>query len=360
MIGLESRPLPTMPPQYYLLAALAFSLLVIIHELGHFLVARAFGMRARVFSIGFGPPLVQWRPKGSETIVQVAAVPILAYVNIAGMNPLEPSDPNDRGSYQNASLVARFFTIAGGPLANYLAATLIIFAVLAFAGVERPVVGQVQPDSAAAVAGMRPGDVVLRIGDNAPSSFGELAGTINASRGAPTEIRVRREGREVSLRAAARLDPASHRYRIGIVQSPTPATDRVPVGSAVRHALLEPARLTIEQLDGFARMIRGKEKVQVMGPVGIVVETARGAHRGGWRYAADAMALISVALFVLNLLPGPALDGGRLVFLMYEVVMRRRPNARFETTVTAIFFTLLLGLGAIVIVRDVANLAMRS
>jgi regulator of sigma E protease len=72
------------------------------------------------------------------------------------------------------------------------------------------------------------------------------------------------------------------------------------------------------------------------------------------------MALISVALFFLNLLPVPALDGGRMVFLLYEVVMRRRPNARFETTITAIFFTLLLGLGAIVIVRDVANLAMRS
>ena len=119
MIGLESRALPTMPPQYYLLAALAFSLLVIIHELGHFLVARAFGMRARVFSIGFGPPIAQWRPKGSETLVQVAAVPILAYVNIAGMNPLEPSDPNDRGSYQNASLLARFFTIRASGIVVY-------------------------------------------------------------------------------------------------------------------------------------------------------------------------------------------------------------------------------------------------
>jgi regulator of sigma E protease len=207
---------------------------------------------------------------------------------------------------------------------------------------------------------MRPGDVVLRIGENAPSSFGELAGTINATRGALTDIRVRRQGRELTLRAAARLDPASRRYRIGIVQSPTLANDPVSVGLAARHALLEPARLTIAQVEGFARMIRGKEKVQVMGPVGIVVETARGAHLGGWRYGADAMALISVALFFLNLLPVPALDGGRLVFLLYEVVMRRRPNARFETTITAIFFTLLLGLGAIVIVRDVAHLAMRS
>jgi regulator of sigma E protease len=348
-----------MSPQHYVLAALAFSLLVIIHELGHFLVARAFGMRARVFSIGFGPPIVQWRPKGSETIVQIAAVPILAYVNIAGMNPLEPSDPNDRGSYQNASLLARFFTIAGGPLANYLAATLIIFGVLAFAGVERPVVGQVMPDSAAAAAGMRTGDVVLRIGNGAPSSFGELAGSINATRGAPTDIRVRRGDRELTLRASARLDPGSHRYRIGIVQSPSMAHDPVPLSVAARHAMLEPARLTVAQVEGFARMIRGKERVQVMGPVGIVVETVRGAHIGGWRYAADAMALISVALFFLNLLPVPALDGGRLVFLTYEVVMRRRPNSRFETTVTAVFFTLLLGLGAIVFVRDIANLVMK-
>ncbi len=348
-----------MPLYSYLLAALAFSLLVIIHELGHFLVARAFGMRARVFSIGFGPAVFQWRPRGSETTVQVAALPILAYVNIAGMNPLEPCDPNDRGSYQNASLLARFFTIAGGPLANYLAATVIIFAVLAIAGIQRPVVGQVVAGAPAAVAGMLPGDVVLRVGPAAPSDFDELAQAINASRGQPVTLRVRRGGAEVSLRAVAHEDPTDHRFRIGIRQAPVAAAEHISLGASARNALLAPARLTIEQVEGLVRMVRGKDKLQVMGPVGIVVETARVA-RHGWRYGADALAIISVALFFLNLLPVPALDGGRLVFLLYEVVMRRRPNARFETTVTAIFFTLLLGLGAIVVVRDVASLAMRS
>ena len=348
-----------MPSYSYLLAALAFSLLVVIHELGHFLVARAFGMRARVFSIGFGPPVIQWRPAGSETTVQIAAIPILAYVNIAGMNPLEPSDPNDRGSYQNASLLARVFTIAGGPMANYLAATVIIFLVLAIAGVQRPVVGQVLAGAPAAAAGMLPGDVVLRVGSLAPSDFDELATSINASHGTPVTIRVRRGTAEVSLRAVAREDASDHRFRIGIRQAPSVAAEHISLGASARNALLAPARLTIEQVQGLARMIRGKDKLQVMGPVGIVVETARVA-RHGWRYGADALAIISVALFFLNLLPVPALDGGRLVFLLYEVVMRRRPNARFETTVTAIFFTLLLGIGAIVIVRDVANLAMRS
>lgn len=349
-----------MQVHYYVLAALAFSLLVIIHELGHFLVARAFGMRARVFSIGFGPPLFQWRPKGSETVVQVAAVPILAYVNIAGMNPLEPSDPNDRGSYQNASILARFFTIAGGPLANYLAATLIIFGVVAFAGVQRPMIGEVMPDSAAAAAGLRPGDVVLRVGSSAPEDFTELAGSINSSRGQPTEMRVRRAGREVALRFTAREDASDHRFRIGIRQAPGPYSERVPLFVAARHSLLEPARLTMEQFEGFARIIRGKERMEVMGPVGIVAVTANVTHRLGWRIGVGIMAQISVALFFLNLLPVPALDGGRLMFLLYEVVMRRRPNARFETTITAVFFTLLLGLGAVVIVRDVAKLATGS
>ncbi len=345
---------------YYLLAALAFSLLVIIHELGHFLVARAFGMRARVFSIGFGPPVFQWRPKGSETVVQVAAVPILAYVNIAGMNPMEPSDPNDRGSYQNASLLARFFTIAGGPLANYLAASLIIFAVVAFAGVQRPMIGEVVPNSAAAAAGLRPNDVVLSVGGTAPEDFSELATAINGSRGAPTAMRIRRQGQELTLRLTAREDPTDHHFRVGIRQAPGSYTQHVPFAIAVRHSLLAPAQLTIEQFEGFARMIRGKERVEVMGPVGIVAATANVTHRLGWRVGVGIMAQISVALFFLNLLPVPALDGGRLMFLLYEVVMRRRPNARFETTITAVFFTLLLGLGAVVIVRDVAKLATGS
>jgi regulator of sigma E protease len=103
-----------------LFGILGLGLLMVVHETGHYLAARAFKMRVTRFSIGFGPALARHTPKGSPTTYQIAIIPLLAYVQIAGMNPLEEVDPNDEGSYANASLVGRITTIVAGPLANYL------------------------------------------------------------------------------------------------------------------------------------------------------------------------------------------------------------------------------------------------
>ena len=111
----------------YLLAILGLALLMIVHEGGHYLAARKFGMRVTKFSIGFGPTLFKHRPKDSPTTFQIAVIPFLAYVQIAGMNPFEEHDPNDKGSYANASLLGRIATIAAGPIANYLFASLFMF-----------------------------------------------------------------------------------------------------------------------------------------------------------------------------------------------------------------------------------------
>lgn len=338
------------------LVILALSVLVFIHELGHYLVARAFGMRVKVFSIGFGPVLWQWRPKGSETVFQVAAIPVLAYVQIAGMSPAEPHDPDDRGSYQNAPTLGRLFTIAAGPLANYLAASLIIFGVLALLGVQRPVVGRVLPDSPAAAAGLRPGDVVLRVERSAPADFGDLAESINATRGRPFSLTVRREGSLVELHPAAREEARDHRFRIGIGPGTAQASERIPMSQVMRHTLTAPARITVEQVKAIGRMIRGRERVNVMGPVGIVHETAKLAEHG-WRHAFDAFAIISLALFFFNLLPVPALDGGRMLFLGYELITRRKPSPTLEERATRYSMMLLLGLSALVIVRDIAQIA---
>src|SRR5271170_6293957 len=111
----------------YLIAILGLALLMIVHEAGHYFAARRFGMRVVRFSIGFGPTLWKHKPKDSPTVYQVALIPFLAYVQIAGMNPYEESDPKDAGSYANAGLWARIVTIAAGPLTNYFFASVLIF-----------------------------------------------------------------------------------------------------------------------------------------------------------------------------------------------------------------------------------------
>src|SRR3954462_7666027 len=121
---------------YALIAILGLAVLMIVHEGGHYLAARRFGMRVTRFSIGFGATLWKHRPKGSPTTFQVAIIPFLAYVQIAGMNPYEEIDPKDPESYANAGLWARTVTIAAGPLTNYFFASILLFAGFMIGGKE--------------------------------------------------------------------------------------------------------------------------------------------------------------------------------------------------------------------------------
>lgn len=339
---------------YVPLVILALSVLVFIHEFGHFIVARAFGMRVQVFSIGLGPVLWQWRPKGSETVYQVCLVPLLAYVKIAGMSPQDPVDPTDRGSYQNASALGRFFAIAAGPLANYLAATAIVFGLLFFGGVTHPpdyrrveaTVSGVMPSFPAQQAGVRPGDTIVRVGETPTPTWESLLTAMTASQGRPQALEIRRGRETVRVQVTPRRNRDNTRYVIG-VEPPRGTVEKVPFGRAAREAMLIPAWQTVEQVKAFARMIRGQERPQVMGPVKIVAEAARAAEYG-IKAAMEVFAAISLALFFFNLLPIPALDGGRLVFLGYELLVRRKVPANIETPATTVSIVLLLGMGAVI------------
>src|SRR6478735_1621237 len=122
----------------YLPAILGLALLMVVHECGHYFGARAFGMRVERFSIGFGPAIWRHQPRGSDTVYQVALIPFLAYVQIAGMNPFEDADPDDKGSYANATLTARILTVIAGPMSNYLFASVLFFGALMIGGQHVP------------------------------------------------------------------------------------------------------------------------------------------------------------------------------------------------------------------------------
>ena len=187
----------------FLAAILGLSLLVIVHEAGHYLFARAFGIRVTRFSIGLGPVLAKYQPKGSPTVFQVCAVPFLAYVMIAGMNPAEEVDPNDPGLYPNKSILARTLTIFGGPFANYLAASLMIFA-LALTGwrdeipSEPMVVDAVEPGSPAAKAGLKVGDIITQANGRTIRNVKELIEVTAPRADLATSYVIKRDGQLLS------------------------------------------------------------------------------------------------------------------------------------------------------------------
>lgn len=355
--GYRNRPRLGMTPLYVLLGILGLGLLIVVHETGHLLVARAFGMRVIRFSIGLGPVLWRHQPRGSETVYQVALIPFLAYVQIAGLNPYEEIDPEDRSSYANASLLARISTIFAGSLANYLFASVLFFASVTVAGgmLEPSLEVEVLPDRAAAAAGMRDGDRIVAIDGVELKDFEQMRERVYESPGVPLDFTVEREGQRVELRVIPGKNPERDGGFIGVSSA---REERVPLSlsAAIVYAIVKPPLVVKATVVSLVELITGRQKADLMGPVGIAQTTGQAAQ-AGWDSFFLWLGILSAYFGAFNLFPFPALDGGRLVFLIYEAVTRRRPDARIEAHVHAVGLIVLLALIAVVTVSDFRRIA---
>ena len=322
-----------------LVAILGLALLMIVHEAGHLLAARAFGMRVVRFSIGFGPALWKYQARGSETVYQVALIPFLAYVQIAGMNPFEDVDPDDKSSYANASLVGRVSAIFAGPLANYLFASVLFFAALVIGGNRVPTTSVIVADGPAKAAHMEKGDTILNIDGVPVTDWDQMRKLILARANKPLDVEVLRGKEHLTLKVTPQLKEGGG--RIGV----SPIEKQVPIGmrEALTASVQMPFRVVQDLVIGLSRIITGKERPDFKGPVGIVRETSKAAERSTPEFL--------WFLGGFNLLPFPALDGGRLAFLAYEAVTRRKPNARVEANIHAFGLMLLIALITVVTFR---------
>lgn len=345
-------------PLNILIVVLGITLLAIIHEGGHYLAARAFGMRVLRVSIGLGKPIWQYRPKGSPTIFQVSILPFLAYVEIDGMNPTAIVDPDDPQLYPNKSVLARLVTIAAGPFANYLAASLMVFGLALTWGVPEALeiaeteVGTVTHDSPAEAAGIREGDVILAVDGKRVDLRRKVIARTRVRAGQPTEFLIRRDGQEQTVTVTPELREG--RGMIGVMLGYQRVWRTHPVGEAVAMAVREPWERTILTIEVLRSRIRERSTEGIQGPWGmgriLVVSAADGPQHYIW-----TLMMLSIALGFFNLLPLPALDGGRLVFLGYELITRRRANEHIEAVIHALGLIMLLGVLVLVTVRDVLS-----
>jgi regulator of sigma E protease len=351
---------------WYLIGVLGLALLMVVHEGGHFFAARAFGMRVTKFSIGFGPTFFKIVPKDGffwfttaadrvriklfkhvpekhgPTIYQVAMIPFLAYVQIAGMNPLEEADPNDKGSYANASLIGRIVTIFGGPLANYVFASFLFFFSFYLGGeAYRPTTVSIIEGRPAAAAGLKDGDKVLEIAGTPVVEWDQMAETISKHPGEAVPIVIERGGERLTLQ----VTPGSEggKGKIGVMARGDPMKRPVSSMRALTLAVTTPPEVVKNLVVGLGQYVTGKAEGELAGPKRIVEETAEAAKRG-WTDLLYLLGALSAYLGAFNLIPFPALDGGRLMFLGYEATTRRRPNARIEAHIHAIGLVMMLGL----------------
>lgn len=315
------------------LAILAFGFLIAFHELGHMWVARRMGMRVERYSIGFGPALFTWRR--GETDYVISALPLGGYVKIAGMGDEDDeASADDPGSYLSKPAWRRFLVIAAGPAANYLLAFLIGVPLLLAAGKAADPssrIGEVLAGSAAEQAGIVVGDEIRSIGGTAVEKFAKIPETllaaVKAAPGAPLALVVARDGVERTVTVTPK-DDGSGRFRLGIGPA---LVDRpgLPFPRAVIQAAENIFHQNVAIIDMLAKMVTRRAPAELSGPIGIIAETAKSAERGIFSFLITVWS-ISISVALLNLLPVPGLDGGRMVFLGYEVIARRRANRRVE------------------------------
>ena len=338
----------------WVVAILALSVLIIIHEFGHFACAKLGGMHVDRFSvIGIGPVILRlftW--KGTEFVI--SAIPFGAYVHIVGMEPEEyalddegnlPDPPSGYRNFRDSPLWARLLAIAGGPIANYLAAMMLIIGVTASIGLEEPMgvyVANFGYGSPAAAAGMEVGDEILSVDGEAVSGprYRESVVTLTSDKlGTTVEIELLRGEDKLSVPVA--LNAEAPALNVGLQDK----AEYIPISplAAVGYGIKWPLLRTGEQLTGLWSLITGKAQAKVGGPVAIATEIKKSADRG-FIHLLVFSALISTVLGMFNLLPLPALDGGRLIFLFYELIARRPPNKMLEERIHMGGMIALLGL----------------
>jgi regulator of sigma E protease len=363
----------------YVISILGLATLMVLHELGHFLAARAFGMRVVRFSIGFGPTLFKILPsdgyfwltiaadrlkirlgkhdpaRNGPTIYQVAIIPFLAYVQIAGMSPLEEIEKDDKGSYANASLIGRIVTIFAGPLANYLFASVFFFLSFFYGGRYEPDASSVVvvfPSRPAANAQMLGGDRIVDVAGTPVSNWTEMAAQISKHPSETIPIVVERLGEKQTLHVtvAHELDGEHGVGRIGVT-AVRHHYDLDAKGAAIL-AVTKPPVVVKDVLVGLAEFVTRKVSGRFVGPIGIVSETAK-AVESSWPDFFAILGVISAYLGAFNMLPFPGLDGARLVFLSYEATTRKRPNAWLEQNIHLVGILVLIGTMVYVSYKDV-------
>jgi regulator of sigma E protease len=338
-----------------LIAILGLAVLMVVHEGGHYLAARRFGMRVTKFSIGFGPTLWRHRPKGSPTTFQIAIIPFLAYVQIAGLNPYEEIDPKDPESYANASLWARIATIAAGPVANYLFASILMFFGFWLGGNtvvdETSMRVSIRAEGPAAIAGIQTGDRIVTVDGLAIKDWDQLKQIVGSHPGAEIDVEIERNGGQMMhMRPTPIATDGDNKGKIMV--SPYTSWQPLSAGQAAVLSVTEPPKVVYNLVKGLARMIGGKEKPELSGPVGIGKEMASAARSGASVYL-KLLGGLSAYLGGFNLLPIPALDGGRLIFLLFEAFSRRKADAKVEAKVHAIGLLMFLTLIAFVTYTEI-------
>jgi regulator of sigma E protease len=328
-----------------------FGVLIAVHELGHFTMAKVTGIRVDEFSLGFGPAL--WKRQWGETLYAVRGIPLGGYVRMAGMDGSGEDDPR---AFTHKPLWQRFMVILAGPFMNLVLAAVLYVVLFGPVGIPSPTttVGIAMAGYPAAQAGIRPGDQVVSVDGRGVSSWTSLATAIATHDQRPIRITVRRpDGTVATYTVATRLDPAVHQRIIGI--QPAYTSLHLPVLAAIAAGFNHTVQITVLWFTQLGRLITGQARFDVSGPVGIAVMVGQAVQQG-WVSLILLAAALSANLGLFNILPVPVLDGSKLWLIVIEAIRRRPLDPAKENLIQVVGLVVLLAFVLFVTYHDLLRL----
>lgn len=345
-------------------AVIVLGFLILFHELGHFLVAKRTGVGVVKFSIGFGPRVIGWRAGRTDYVL--SAIPLGGFVKMVGEDPEEEVSADDeKVAFQHQSIWKRMAIVAAGPGANLLFAFVAFTVVFAVYGARVPSdtakVGGAMDGMPAAAAGLKGGDVVTAVNGAPIAQWDALSEAIRSSAGKPVTLTVARDGSSFQVEVTPQAKPDKSifgetlgtAYVIGIERG----FDQEKVGPV--DAISMGAKQTVwwvqTLLVSLVKMFQGKIPAKDIGGPILIVQAAGQQARLGFEYLLNFMAVISVNLGVLNLLPIPVLDGGHFFFFAIEAVLRRPLDIRHRELAQQVGLVLLISLMAFAFYNDIAR-----
>lgn len=321
-----------------------FGVIVFFHELGHFAVAKLHKIKVLEFALGFGPKLVS--RKFGETEYGIRAFPLGGFVKMEGEDTLS----DDPRSFLNAPAWKRLTVLFSGPLMNFILAVLVFTIVMWGIGFPVNAVGELIPDMPAALSGeLMPGDRILEINDVPTPTWNDVTAQIAVQQ--TLDMVVERDGQLLDIQLDAVRDVDDTRYIVGI----RPLTER-DAPRAVFLAARQTWTMSAEVITFLASLpAGGQEGVEIVGPVGMASMVGEAA-RGGIYNLLALTGLFSINLGIFNLLPLPALDGGRIFFVLVELILRKKIDKEKEGLVHLAGFALMMALMLFVLYKDILRL----
>ncbi len=329
-----------------LITLLVLTGLIVAHEFGHYMVAKRCGIRVDEFAIGFGPKLIKWRR--GETEFSIRPIFVGGFVKF----PDDVEGEAKPGDFRSASVGKRILTLFAGPAMNVILAIILSTILLTAVGDVEPFVATIQPDSPAAQAGLQEGDVIKDLNGTRIDFYYDMQDATKAPKGESMPITVQRG--EESLQLNIPYMETDGQKMIGITMGLQPKTfnffEALALSFKWNYLVMREMLQTLGNL-----FFAGQGVENLSGIVG-VVDVVGQAARAGWANVVNIMALLSINLAIINLLPIPALDGGKIVLYAVEGVRKKPAPLKLEMALNAIGFLIIIGLSLFLVVMDVSRL----